>query len=124
VWLATALDPGDAARAQLAAQVAIYLAPPGYGEMFSEFGFADLVGRARSGARRAELAGEVPTDLLEQVCAIGSRDAIATRIGAYFDAGADIVGVVPSTAEDPGGRAVLGAVAERAVGAGAQFIRR
>jgi len=32
------------------------------------------------------------------------------RIGAYFDAGADVVGVVPSTAEDPSGHRVLSAV--------------
>jgi hypothetical protein len=44
---------------------------------------------------------------------------VAARIAAYFDAGADVVGTAPSTAEDPGGRAVLGAIAESA-----QFIRR
>ncbi|MEA2216521.1 MAG: hypothetical protein QOK19_2082 [Solirubrobacteraceae bacterium] len=111
VWVAAALDPGDEARAQLAAQVAIYLAPPGYGEMFSELGFADLVQRARAGEPRDELARAVPTALLERICAVGSRQAIAERIAAYFDAGADVVGVAPSTAGDPGGRAVLGAIA-------------
>jgi probable F420-dependent oxidoreductase len=110
VWVAVALDPGGAARAQLAAQVAIYLAPPGYGEMFSELGFADLVERARTGEPRAELARGVPAALLERVCALGSAEQVAGRILSYFDAGADIVGVVPSTAEDPAGRAVLGAV--------------
>jgi probable F420-dependent oxidoreductase len=124
VWVAAALDPGDEARAQLAAQVAIYLAPPGYGEMFSELGFADLVRRARTGEPRAELARSVPSELLGQVCAVGSRDEVASRIAAYLDAGADSVGVAPSTAEDPGGRAVLSAVARRASGAAAQFMRR
>ena len=39
VWVPVALNPGDAAHAQLAAQVAVYLGPPGYGEMFSALGF-------------------------------------------------------------------------------------
>jgi probable F420-dependent oxidoreductase len=113
VWLAAALDPGPTARAQLASQLAIYLAPPGYGEMFSELGFADLVRRARGGARRSELARSIPDELLTQVCALGTRNELADRITAYFDAGADTVAVVPATAEDPAGRAVLTAIAER-----------
>ena len=110
-WVPVALDPGEQARTQLAAQLAIYLAPPGYGEMFAALGFAELVERARSGARRAELARGIPFELLEQVGAVGSEQAVAARIAAYFDAGADVVAVVPSTAEDPGGRGVLSAVA-------------
>jgi probable F420-dependent oxidoreductase len=112
VWVPVALEPGDGARAQLAAQLAIYLAPPGYGEMFSALGFSELVDRARSGARRSELAQAIPYELLEHVCALGSREEVAGRISEYHDAGADIVAVVPSTAEDPGGRSVLTAVSE------------
>lgn len=110
VWLPVALDPGSAARAQLASQLAIYLGAPGYGEMFTELGFAELVGRARDGARRSELAGSVPFELLERVCAVGSADEVIARVAAYHDAGADVVGVAPSTAEDPGGRTVLTAL--------------
>jgi probable F420-dependent oxidoreductase len=110
VWLPAALDPGTEARAQLAAQLSVYLAPPGYGEMFSEFGFEELVHRARSGAPRSDLSRSIPDELLEQVCALGSHDELAGRISAYFDAGADVVGVIPSTAEDPAGRAVLTAI--------------
>jgi probable F420-dependent oxidoreductase len=113
VWLATALDPGRDARAQLAGQLAVYLAPPGYGEMFSELGFSDLVQRARTGVSRAELAQGIPDELLGHVCAIGTTDEVTARITAYFDAGADVVGVVPSTADDPAGRAVLSVVGER-----------
>jgi probable F420-dependent oxidoreductase len=116
VWLATALDPGRDARAQLASQLAVYLAPPGYGEMFSELGFADLVERARDGAPRSELARHIPQELLEHVCALGSQDALEEKISAYFDAGADVVGVAPATAEDPAGRAVLSTVAKRFTG--------
>ena len=110
VWLAIALDPGPAARAQLAGQLAAYLAPPGYGEMFAELGFGDLVARARGGERRATLATAVPDSLLHQVCALGSRDQVTRRVADYFDAGADVVAVVPSTADDPRGRAVLSAM--------------
>ena len=79
--------------------------------MFSELGFLDLVQRARAGARRAELATAVPVELLDQVCALGSPEGIAERLQAYHRAGADTVAIVPATAEDPGGRAALCAVA-------------
>jgi probable F420-dependent oxidoreductase len=111
VWVPTALEPGEAARAQLAGQLAVYLAPPGYGEMFSELGFAELVQRARSGARRTELAAEIPLELPEQIGAIGTAAQVAERIAAYHEAGASVVGVVPATAEDPDGARVFEAAA-------------
>jgi probable F420-dependent oxidoreductase len=110
VWVPVALEPDSEARAQLASQLAIYLGAPGYGEMFSGLGFAELVRRARDGARRSELARSVPFELLERVCAVGSPDEVIARISAYHDAGAGVVGVAPSTAEDPGGRGVLRAL--------------
>jgi probable F420-dependent oxidoreductase len=113
VWVPVALEPGDEARSQIAAQLAVYLGVPGYGEMFSALGFSELVGSARQGARRSELARSIPFELLGQVGAVGTLEDVAARISAYHDAGADVVGVVPSTAEDPGGRRVLGAVSER-----------
>jgi probable F420-dependent oxidoreductase len=111
VWVPVALEPGEAALRQLAAQLAVYLAPPGYGELFGELGFGDLVARARGGARRAELAAAVPRELLDQVCALGSPEGVVARLDDYCDAGADSVAVVPATAEDPAGRAALGATA-------------
>ena len=77
VWVPAALNPGDAAHAQLAAQLAVYLGPPGYGEMFSALGFDDLVVRARSGATRRELAAAVPVELLDRVGALGTADRVA-----------------------------------------------
>jgi probable F420-dependent oxidoreductase len=112
VWVPGAYEPGEAALRQLAAQLAVYLAPPGYGEMFCELGYGDLVQRARAGAGRLELADHIPADLLGQICLAGSTERIAETLRAYHEAGADCVAVVPSTAEDPGGRAVLTAVAE------------
>jgi probable F420-dependent oxidoreductase len=115
VWVAAALDPGEPARAQLAGQLAVYLGAPGYGELFAELGFGALVDRARAGARRAELAAAIPLELAEQVAAVGNASEVAARISEYFEAGADHVAIVPSTAEDPGGRGVLQALASRAV---------
>jgi probable F420-dependent oxidoreductase len=110
VWVTVALDPGAATLAQMAAQIAVYLRPPGYGEMFTELGFGSLVDRARTGAKRSELAEEITVELLSQVCAIGSRDQIETRLDAYRAAGANHIGIVPATAEDPGGRRILAAM--------------
>jgi len=113
VWVTVALDPGVATLAQMAAQIAVYLRPPGYGEMFTELGFGALVERARGGARRSELAEQVPTELLGQVCAVGSENEIQDRLASYLAAGATRVGVVPATAEDPGGQRVLAALGTR-----------
>lgn len=113
VWVPVALKPGAAAHAQLAAQLAVYLGPPGYGEMFSALGFDDLVDKARAGAARRELAAAIPVELLDRVGALGTADRVAERLHAYCEAGADCVAVVPSTAEDPGGRATLSSIQER-----------
>lgn len=112
VWVPVALDPGPAAHAQLAGQLGVYLAPPGYGEMFSALGFGELVQRARTGASRRDLAAAIPVELLDTVCALGSANRIAQRLREYREAGADCVAAVPSTAEDPGGRRVLTALSQ------------
>jgi alkanesulfonate monooxygenase SsuD/methylene tetrahydromethanopterin reductase-like flavin-dependent oxidoreductase (luciferase family) len=44
------------------------------------------------------------------VGAIGSARDVARRIRAYHEAGADHIGVAPSTAEDPAGRSLLAAL--------------
>lgn len=108
VWVAASIEPGPAALAQLAAQLAVYLAPPGYGEMFAELGFGELVAKARGGGlRRDELARRIPLDLPRAVGATGSGDEVLDRLRAYFAAGADHLGIVPVTADDPGGSGTL-----------------
>jgi probable F420-dependent oxidoreductase len=114
VWVPAALDPGERALAQLTGQLAVYLGATGYGDMFAALGFGALVEHARAGARRVELAAEIPLELLTQVGAIGDATEVAASIDAYHAAGADHVAVVPSTAEDPGGRRVLEAIARQA----------
>jgi probable F420-dependent oxidoreductase len=107
VWVSAAIDPGPAAHRQITAQIAAYLKPPGYGEMFADLGFGDLVARARAGASRTELADAIPPQLPAAVGAIGPTSEVISRIESYFDAGADHVGIVPATAEDQAGRRVL-----------------
>ncbi len=111
VWVAGALEPGPSALAQLARQVSIYLAPPGYGEMFAEAGFASLVARARAGEPQAKLATELPRELLLAVAAIGDERAVRRQLDAYRAAGADELAIVPATAEDPSGARLLAALA-------------
>jgi probable F420-dependent oxidoreductase len=112
VWVPVAVQPGEAALRQLANQLAIYLAPPGYGEMFCELGFAEFVERARGGARRSELAAAIPVELADQLAAVGTPEQVAARLRAYLQAGADTVAVIPVTAEDPAGRAALQCAAD------------
>ncbi len=114
VWVTVALDPGAPTLAQMAAQIAVYLRPPGYGEMFTELGFGSLVERARAGAKRSELAQEITVELLRQVGALGSDSQIQTRLASYRAAGATRIGIVPATAEDPAGHRVLAALGPRA----------
>jgi alkanesulfonate monooxygenase SsuD/methylene tetrahydromethanopterin reductase-like flavin-dependent oxidoreductase (luciferase family) len=82
--------------------------------MFGELGFGALVERARAGARRSELAEQIPTELLGHVCAIGSEAEIRARLASYRAAGATRIGVVPATAEDPAGQRVLASLSPRA----------
>ncbi|WP_343708989.1 LLM class F420-dependent oxidoreductase [Mycobacterium sp.] len=111
-WVPVAVRPGEAARCQLAGQLAVYFAPPGYGEMFCDLGFADLVERARSGARRADLAAAIPLELAAKLAALGDPGQVTDRIRDYLNAGADTVAVIPVTAEDPSGRSALGCAAD------------
>lgn len=111
VWVPVACEPGAATRRQLAAQIAVYLRPPGYGEMFAALGFDGLVADERRGRPRLELAAAIPDALPAAVGAIGTAAEIAARIAAYHDAGADDVALVPATAEDPAGARVLASAA-------------
>jgi probable F420-dependent oxidoreductase len=107
VWVPAALDPGERAMAQLASQLSVYVGAPGYGELFAELGFGDLVDRARAGTPRAALAEAVPSELVAQIGALGDPGEILARVAAYHAAGADHVAIVPSTAEDPAGGRLL-----------------
>jgi probable F420-dependent oxidoreductase len=113
VWIPAAIDPGTVALQQAAAQTAVYLSPPGYGEMFAALGYSSLVERARAGEPRKSLATDIPTSLIAAVGAVGSRADVLSRIAEFQAAGADHVGIVPSTAEDPCGARLLAEVGRR-----------
>lgn len=111
VWVPVSVDPAPEAFEQLARQLVVYLAPRGYGEMFAEAGFADVVKLARSGCHPRELLAAVPRELMEAVGAIGTPVKVRERLDDYAKAGADEIGIVPTTAGDPGGAVTLRALA-------------
>ncbi|QUQ62957.1 LLM class F420-dependent oxidoreductase [Kutzneria sp. CA-103260] len=113
VWILAALEPGPATLRQAAAQTAVYLSPPGYGEMFSALGYSSLVERARAGEPRKTLAADIPTSLIAAVGAVGSKTEVLARIAEFHAAGADHVGIVPPTAEDPCGARLLAELGRR-----------
>jgi alkanesulfonate monooxygenase SsuD/methylene tetrahydromethanopterin reductase-like flavin-dependent oxidoreductase (luciferase family) len=110
VWVAAAHAPDADGLAQLARQACVYLAPPGYGEMFRAAGFGSLVDRARAGEPQHRLAQEIPQALLEAVAMLGDEAALRARASEYAAAGADEIAVVPVTAGDDAGRRVLAAL--------------
>lgn len=101
-WVTASTGVGPAAMEQLRRGVVGYLAAPGYGEMFAEAGFGDVVAFARSGPHPRELLARIPDELLESVGLLG--DSAEKRLAEYRDAGVDEIAVVPaSTENDPGG---------------------
>lgn len=112
VWVTCAVDPSDADRETFRRAVVGYLAAPGYGEMFAEAGFGDVVDLARSGASPKQVYSAIDDRLASVVGAFGDADAVARRLDEYRAAGADEIVIVPATsADDPGGARVLGALA-------------
>jgi probable F420-dependent oxidoreductase len=102
VWACTAVDPGPAAIEQLRRGVVGYLSAPGYREMFSRAGYAELVAFARTRPHPRELLDAVPAELVRAVGIVGDESTVAARISEYAAAGADDVVIVPSaTDEDP-----------------------
>ncbi|WP_424529377.1 LLM class F420-dependent oxidoreductase [Sphaerisporangium viridialbum] len=112
-WVTAAVDPGPAAIEQIRRGVVPYLAAPGYGEMFAEAGFEDVVRYARTQPHPRELLAKIPDALLESVALIGDSVEIMDRLDAYAEAGVDEVALVPvSTDADPCGEATLKALAD------------
>ena len=85
---------------------------PGYGEMFAEAGFADVVDFARTGPHPRELLAAIPPEIVGHVSLVGDRQAIDARLADYAHAGVDEIAIVPgSTDHDPAGAATLAALA-------------
>lgn len=110
-WVTAAVDPDREAIDRSRRAVVGYLPAPGYGEMFAEAGFADIVEFARTRPHPRELLAAVPDELVASVGLLGDVDAIGARLSAYAAAGVDEVALVPvSTDRDPGGVATLKAL--------------
>ena len=111
VWLAAAIDPTDEERRWLSRGYVGYLPAPGYGEMFAEAGFGDLVEFARSRPHPKELAARIPDDLVDAVALIGDETTVRRRIDEYAAAGITEIGLVVPSLEQPSGRRTLEALA-------------
>jgi probable F420-dependent oxidoreductase len=112
VWLATVVDPSEAGIEQLRRGLVAYLSAPGYGEMFAEAGFGDLVRFARRRPHPGELLDAIPADLVGHVSLIGDEPTVRARLADYAGAGVDEVALVPGSSEaDPAGVATLTALA-------------
>jgi probable F420-dependent oxidoreductase len=110
-WVAACVDPSEEALAQLSRAAVAYLPAPGYGEMFAEAGFGDLVELARAGAPPGDVLAQVPPELGQAIGLVGSEADLRARAERYRAAGVDELAVVPATAGDPGGRRTLEALA-------------
>ena len=113
VWLTCAVDSEREAIDQQLRAVLGYLAAPGYAEMISAAGFAEVVEFARSRPHPKELLAVMPDELVSAIGLVGSEADIARRLEEYRAAGADEVCLVPATAGDPGGIRTLQAMSKR-----------
>ena len=112
VWLCCSVDPGQETIDQLLRAIVGYLAAPGYSEMISAAGFAELVEYARTRPHPRELLAAMPAELMSAIGLVGSQGQIEQRIAEYHEAGADEICLVPATANDPGGLQTLQAMAK------------
>ncbi len=107
-WLAAAVDPSAAGIEQLRRGLVSYLSAPGYGEMFAEAGFGDVVRFARTRPHPAELLAAIPPEIVGHVCLAGEAQAVRARLAEYASAGVDEIALVPGSSEaDPAGVATL-----------------
>lgn len=111
-WLAAAVDPSEAGIEQLRRGLVAYMSVPGYGEMFAEAGFGDVVRFARTGPHPSELLAAIPPEIVGHVCLVGGEPAVRARLAEYAAAGVDEVALVPGSSDaDPAGVATLTALA-------------
>jgi probable F420-dependent oxidoreductase len=112
IWLAAVVGPGAGGVEQLRRGLVAYLSAPGYGEMFAEAGFGDVVRFARTRPHPGELLAAIPAELTGHVSLVGDEPAVRARLAEYASAGVDEVALVPgSSAADPAGVATLTALA-------------
>lgn len=76
-----------------------YAAMPKYRRQFDGMGLGEPASKAAD-ASRAGRRQEVPDDLIRAVCVWDGRDDARERLGAYHEAGADLVVVYPVPAQE------------------------
>jgi probable F420-dependent oxidoreductase len=97
---------------QLRRGLVAYMSAPGYGEMFAEAGFADVVRFARTGPHPGELLAAIPPEIVGHVSLVGDVPGVRARIAEYAAAGVDEIALVPGSSEaDPAGVGTLTALA-------------
>ena len=85
-----------------------YLSAPGYGEMFAEAGFGEVVRFARTRPHPGELLAAIPAEIVGHVWLAGDEQAVRARLAEYASAGVDEIALVPGSSEaDPAGVATL-----------------
>jgi probable F420-dependent oxidoreductase len=116
-WLAAVVDPAAAGPApesieQLRRGLVSYMSAPGYGEMFAEAGFGEVVRSARARPRPGELLAAIPPEIVGHVSLVGDQRTVRARLAEYAGAGVDEIALVPGSSEaDPAGVATLTALA-------------
>jgi probable F420-dependent oxidoreductase len=121
-WIAAAVDPSPAGPSpagpspasieQLRRGLVAYLSAPGYGEMFVEAGFADVVRFARTRPHPGELLAAIPPEIVGHVSLVGNEATVRARLAEYADAGVDEIALVPGSCDaDPAGAGTLTALA-------------
>lgn len=111
VWLAAAIDPTEEERRWLSRGFVGYLGAPGYGEMFAEAGFGELVEFARTRPNPKELFARMPDDLIDQVALVGDEATVRERMTEYAAAGIEEICVVPPAPDLPSSHRTLEALA-------------
>jgi probable F420-dependent oxidoreductase len=117
-WVAAVVSPavaglpvtglGLAGIEQLRRGLVAYMSAPGYGEMFAEAGFADVVRFARTGPHPGELLAAIPAEIVGHVSLVGDEPGARARMAEYADAGVDEIALVPGSSEaDPAGVGTL-----------------
>ena len=111
-WVATVIDPSAQGVEQLRRGLVAYTSAPGYGEMFAEAGFADVVSFARTGPHPRDLLAAIPAELVGSVSLVGDEQAVRARLAEYAGAGVEEVVLVPGSSDaDPAGVRTLTALA-------------
>ena len=107
-WVAAVVNPSAGGIEQLRRGLVAYMSAPGYGEMFAEAGFADVVNFARTGPHPRDLLAAIPAELVACVSLLGDEPAVRARLAEYADAGVDQIALVPGSSDaDPAGVGTL-----------------